>query len=197
MPGDREGMKSSPGHFSPADLFAIDPVKVAQTLIGSQLRFNGIGGFIVETEAYASDDPASHSFKGRSKRNAAMFGAPGTAYVYRSYGLHWCLNIVCRAGNAVLLRALEPQWGLDVMAARRATDVPTLLCAGPGRLAQALAVDHTVNGLSLFAFPFEFSFPAEPRPVISGARVGITRGADRPWRFGLVGSRFLSRAFAG
>ena len=190
-------MKSSDDHFSPADRFANDPVEIARALIGSQLRFNGIGGLIVETEAYAADDPASHSFKGPTLRNAAMFGPAGTAYVYRSYGLHWCRNIVCEAGNGVLLRALEPQWGLDVMAERRGTDLPALLCSGPGRLAQALAVDHAVNGLSLLTLPFEFSFPVEPCPVVSGTRIGITRAADRPWRFGLAGSRFLSRAFAG
>lgn len=126
-----------------------------------------------------------------------MFGLPGTAYVYRSYGLHWCLNIVCEAGNAVLLRALEPLWGLDVMAARRGTDLPALLCAGPGRLAQALAVDHAVNGLSLLASPFEFSFLVDQCPIVSGTRIGITRAVDRPWRFGLAGSKFLSRAFSG
>lgn len=189
-------MKSSTDHLSPANRFANDPVDVARALVGSHLRFNGIGGFIVETEAYAADDPASHSFKGPTLRNAAMFGPPGTAYVYRSYGLHWCVNIVCKAGNAVLLRALEPRWGLDVMAARRGTDLPALLCAGPGRLAQALAVDDSVNGLSLLAPPFEFSFPVEPVPIVSGTRIGISRAADKPWRFGLAGSRFLSRAFA-
>lgn len=190
---------SGRGHpaASTATRFANDPVEVARDIIGAELRLNGIGGLIVETEAYAADDPASHSFKGPTLRNAAMFGPPGTAYVYRSYGLHWCLNIVCEAGNAVLLRALEPRWGLELMAERRGTDLPALLCAGPGRLAQALAVDHSVNGLSLLAPPFELGFPVKPCPIVSGTRIGISRAADRRWRFGLEGSRFLSRAFAG
>ena len=178
-----------------AQRFAGDAVEIARALIGSQLRVDGIGGLVVETEAYRIDDPASHSFKGPTMRNAAMFGSPGTAYVYRSYGLHWCLNIVCEAGSAVLLRALEPRWGLGVMAARRATAVPTLLCAGPGRLAQAFAVDHAHNGVSLLHPPFEFSFPSQPQSVVIGERIGISRSTDKLWRFGLVGSRFLSRKF--
>jgi DNA-3-methyladenine glycosylase len=180
-----------------AQRFAGDAVEIARALIGSQLGVDGVGGLVVETEAYRIDDPASHSFRGPTMRNAAMFGSPGTAYVYRSYGLHWCLNIVCEAGSAVLLRALEPRWGLDVMATRRATAVPTLLCAGPGRLAQALAVDHAYNGVSLFHPPFEFSFPSQPQSVVVGERIGISRAADKPWRFGLAGSKFLSRGFPG
>ena len=174
---------------------ANDPVQVARDLIGAQLRVDGIGGVIVETEAYAADDPASHSYRGMTFRNAAMFGAPATAYIYRSYGLHWCLNVVCKAGNAVLLRALEPRWGLETMGERRGTHRPHLLCAGPGRLTQALAVDHTLNGLSLLAPPFDFVLAAEPQQIVSGPRIGISRATDRHWRFGLSGSRHLSRAF--
>lgn len=181
---------------SPArEHFSRHPAQVARALIGAELRLNGIGGLIVETEAYAADDPASHSYRGPTVRNAAMFGMAGTAYVYRSYGLHWCLNVVCEAGNAVLLRALEPRWDLETMAERRGTHLPRLLCAGPGRLAQALAVDHTLNGLSLTAPPFELKLPDEPQQVVCGTRIGISRAADRPWRFGLQGSRYLSRRF--
>lgn len=156
---------------------------------------NGIGGLIVETEAYAADDPASHSYCGPTARNAAMFGPPGTAYVYRSYGLHWCLNVVCEAGNAVLLRAIEPRWGLEAMAARRGAHPPRLLCAGPGRLTQALAVDHGHNSLPLTAPPFDLTLPLEPQQIVSGVRIGISRAVDRPWRFGLAGSRYVSRSF--
>jgi DNA-3-methyladenine glycosylase len=171
---------------------------VAAELIGCVLTVNGVGGVIVETEAYDGTDPASHSVNGPTPRNAVMFGPPGHAYVYRSYGLHWCLNFVCEpAGNgaAVLIRALEPTTGIEAMAARRGTGDLRKLCAGPGRLCQALAVDRSHNGMRLDAPPFAVLPAVTPPKVMAGTRIGITRGVDTVWRFGRSGSRYLSRPF--
>jgi DNA-3-methyladenine glycosylase len=174
-----------------AAFFDRHPVDVARDLIGVRLVVAGTGGMIVETEAYARDDPASHSFRGPTLRNAAMFGSPGTANVYRSYGLHWCLNIVCVPGSAVLLRAVEPDRSLDVMRTRRGLQAERLLCAGPGRLAQALGVDASWNGR-----PLSDLLERKSRPVlVTGRRVGISKAVDREWRFGAAGSAFLSRPF--
>jgi DNA-3-methyladenine glycosylase len=173
---------------------------VARQLIGARLLVDGVGGVIVETEAYDVQDPASHSFSGPSVRNAAMFGPPGCAYVYRSYGIHWCLNMVCREaghGAGVLIRALQPTDGLERMRERRGLDDVRLLCAGPGRLGQALGIDRSFNGLRLDRPPFAL-LPAEPGQegvVVAGPRVGISKAVEQPWRFGLAGSRFLSRPF--
>lgn len=184
--------------MSPLD-FAADAVSVARHLIGWTLLVDGVGGPIVETEAYEGDDPASHSFAGRTLRNAAMFGPPGRAYVYRSYGIHWCLNVVTGPdghGAAVLIRALEPRHGVDVMAARRGLADPRRLAAGPGRLTQALAVTRAHDGLALDAAPFRLTPPEAPvGAILAGPRIGITRAAERPWRFGLAGSPHLSRPF--
>jgi DNA-3-methyladenine glycosylase len=173
------------------------PDAVARRLIGATLTFAGVGGIVVETEAYDADDPASHSFAGQTLRNAAMFGRPGTAYVYRSYGLHWCLNLVCgsRPGGAVLFRALQPVEGLEAMVERRGTDNPRLLCAGPGRLCQALDVTGAVNGASMLTEPFRLTLDMSSRAVACGRRIGISKAQDRPWRFGLAGSPYLSRRF--
>ena len=171
---------------------------VAAELIGCVLTVDGVGGVIVETEAYDGADPASHSVNGMTPRNAAMFGPPGRAYVYRSYGIHWCLNFVCEPegnGAAVLIRALEPTAGIADMAARRGTDDPRKLCAGPGRLCQALAVDRSHDGMRLDAPPFEITPALSPPLVAAGIRIGITRGVETHWRFGWSGSRFLSRPF--
>jgi DNA-3-methyladenine glycosylase len=168
----------------------------AHALVGCTLLVDGVGGVIVETEAYAGDDPASHSFPGRTRRNATMFGAPGRLYVYRSYGIHWCANVVCEpagVGAAVLLRALEPTHGLETMRLRRRLDDPRLLCSGPGRLTQALGITHEHDGLGLDRPPFQLVAPDGPVEVVASARIGISRAGDRPWRYVLSGSPFVSR----
>jgi DNA-3-methyladenine glycosylase len=157
---------------------------------------DGVGGVLVEVEAYARDDPASHTYRGRTPRNAAMFGPPGHAYVYRSYGIHHCLNFVCGDdgdGAAVLIRALEPLHGLETMRERRGVDDPRLLCAGPGRLCEALAVTLVHDGLPLDEPPFLLLPRAAEPEVVATTRVGITRAAELPWRYAARGSRFLSR----
>ncbi len=173
--------------------------QVAQQLIGTCLLVDGVGGRIVETEAYDASDPASHSFAGLTVRNAAMFGPSGHVYVYRSYGLHWCMNLVCREaghGAGVLIRALEPQAGLAQMQARRGLHDIRRLCKGPGCVAQALDITGAHNGMSLAAWPFELRAADRPVPLITGVRVGISKAAHQPWRFGLQGSPFISRPFA-
>jgi DNA-3-methyladenine glycosylase len=179
-----------------AELFARSVHEVAPELIGVTLLVDGVGGSIVEAEAYDHEDPASHGYRGRTPRNAAMFGPPGHAYVYRSYGIHWCLNLVCEeegTANAVLLRALEPTHGLDVMRERRGLDDPRLLCSGPGRLCQALGVTREHDGLPLDRPPFELLERDRDVEVVAGPRIGITRAAELPWRYVEAGSRFVSR----
>ena len=180
----------------PKDFFARSVHDVAPDLIGVTLLVDGIGGPIVEVEAYDHEDPAAHGYGGRTERNASMFGPPGQAYVYRSYGIHWCLNFVCEAegsASAVLIRALEPAHGLDTMRERRGLDDPRLLCAGPGRLCQALGITRVHDGFALDEPPFELvRREAEPQ-IAAGPRIGITKAADRPWRYGIAGSRYLSR----
>jgi DNA-3-methyladenine glycosylase len=180
----------------PAELFARSVHEVAPELIGVTLLVDGVGGRIVEAEAYDHEDPASHGYRGRTPRNAAMFGPPGHAYVYRSYGIHWCLNLVCEeegTANAVLLRALEPTHGLDVMRERRGLEDPRLLCSGPGRLCQALGVTREHDGLPLDRPPFELLERDRDVEVVAGPRIGITRAAELPWRYVEAGSRFVSR----
>jgi DNA-3-methyladenine glycosylase len=175
-----------------------DSVHVAQQLIGATLLVDGVGGRIVETEAYDRDDAASHSFAGPTRRNAVMFGPPGHAYVYRSYGIHWCLNIVCREaghGAGVLIRALEPLEGIARMRERRRVDDVRRLCSGPGRVGQALAITPEHNGLPVTAPPFELHPPRAAVQLVCGPRVGISKAVDAPWRFGLAGSPCLSRPF--
>lgn len=203
-----ERLPAPPLPLAPAVIdFAAPAHEVARRLIGVTLLVDGVGGRIVETEAYDQADPASHTFGGPTARNAAMFGPPGCAYVYRSYGLHWCINTVCREaghGAGVLLRALEPTHGIDTMRARRGLHDLRLLCAGPGRLAQALGIDAGFNGRPLGQPPFALleptgagaDHPQSAVAVVAGPRIGISKAVDVPWRFGLRGSRYLSRAFA-
>ena len=172
--------------------------EVAPDLIGVTLLVGGVGGPIVEVEAYHHTDPASHSFGGRTARNAAMYGPAGHAYVYRSYGIHWCLNFVCEGSgvaSAVLIRALAPNAGVDVMRRRRGTDDDRLLCSGPGRLGTALAITAAHNGLALDRAPFALLARTDRIDVVAGPRIGITKAAEQPWRYGLAGSPHLSRPF--
>lgn len=175
--------------------FSRSAVAVAREVIGAELLVDGIGGIVVESEAYEPDDPASHAYRGETKRNRAMFGPSGHAYVYRSYGLHWCLNFVCLPGSAVLIRALEPTRGMDRMIERRGTDRPRLLCSGPGRLTQALGIDGSMDGRPLDKPPFSLTLGTGDRPIATGPRIGITRAVDFQWRFGLAGSPSLSSRF--
>lgn len=169
-----------------------DPVAAARDLIGWTLLVDGVGGVVVEAEAYREDDPASHSHRGQTPRNASMFGPPGHLYVYRSYGIHWCVNVVCGpvgTGAAVLVRALEPTHGLDLMRARRGVSDPLRLARGPGNVGAALGAGPALDGA-----PADLRPPAKrPAEVVSGPRVGITRAAERPWRFAAAGSPFVSR----
>jgi DNA-3-methyladenine glycosylase len=179
--------------------FARSVHHVAPNLIGATLLAGGVGGVIVEVEAYHHTDPAAHSFNGRTERNAVMFGPPGHAYVYRSYGIHWCLNFVCEAegsASAVLIRALEPTEGLPAMRRRRGLKDERLLCAGPGRLAEALGITRERhNGLRLDREPFRIFAREGEADIIAGPRIGISKAVEEPWRYGLKGSRFLSRKF--
>ena len=180
------------------EFFARSVHEAAPELIGATLLVDGVGGTIVEVEAYDQDDPASHGFRGPTPRTASMFGPPGHAYVYRSYGIHWCLNLVCAAegrAEAALVRALEPTSGLETMRERRSLDAKRELCSGPGKLCQALGITRALDGLALDESPFELlAREAEPQLAV-GPRIGITRAVDKPWRYGLAGSPFLSRRF--
>ena len=176
--------------------FERDAVTVARALIGVEVLVDGVGGPIVETEAYDAGDPASHSFRGPTARNAVLFGPHGHAYIYRIYGLHWCMNFVCSPVSAVLIRAIEPRHGIEQMVERRGTGDIRLLCSGPGRLCQALAVDNSLDGAPLDTPPLELRAADAPRTLAVGVRIGISKAVDTPWRFGEAGSRFLSKPFA-
>ena len=176
--------------------FADDSSSVARQLIGVTVLVDGVGGRIVETEAYDRLDPASHTYGGMTPRNVAMFGPPAHAYVYRSYGIYWCLNFVCREaghGAGVLIRAIEPLAGIDAMRERRGVEELRLLCSGPGKVCQALGVSHLQNRLALDAPPFTLLARAEAFAVQSGPRIGISRAMETPWRFVLAGSPYLSK----
>jgi DNA-3-methyladenine glycosylase len=164
--------------------------------VGATFLVDGVGGIVVETEAYAADDPASHSYRGRTARNATMFGPAGHLYVYRSYGIHWCANVVCGEegfGAAVLLRALEPTHGVVDMQARRGVDDIALLCSGPGRLCQALGITGEHDGLPLDRGRLGLYKASETAETVASPRIGITRARDLPWRYSLRSSPFVSR----
>lgn len=196
-PPSRPAATSRPGRLG-RSFFDRSVHAVAPDLIGATLMFDGVGGIVVEVEAYHHTDPAAHSFAGRTVRNAVMFGPPGFAYVYRSYGLHWCVNFVCEtvgSASAILIRAIEPTAGLAVMRRRRGTDDLRLLCSGPGRLCQALGIDIGQNGLPLDRSPIALYERQGRAEIVTGPRIGISKAADLPWRYGLKDSAFLSRPF--
>jgi DNA-3-methyladenine glycosylase len=171
---------------------------VAPDLIGATLLVDGIGGLIVEVEAYHHTDPAAHSFRGPTPRNQVMFGPPGYAYVYRSYGIHWCVNFVCEqegSASAVLIRALQPTHGIPLMRRRRRLHDERSLCSGPGKLTEALAITEAHNALPLDSPPIALYARVGKAHLASGVRIGITKAMELPWRYGLKGSRFLSKPF--
>ena len=174
--------------------------EVAPELIGATLLFRGAGGVIVEVEAYHHTEPAAHSFNGQTPRNAVMFGPPGYSYVYRSYGIHWCVNFVCErkgSASAILIRALAPTEGIAAMRRRRGLGGgdDRQLCSGPGKLCQALGITIAHNALPLDAAPFEIRARTTEPEIAVGVRIGITKAADLSWRYGIKGSPFLSRPF--
>jgi DNA-3-methyladenine glycosylase len=177
--------------------------EVARELIGCELAVGETAGIIVETEAYEAADPACHAYIGRTARNEVLFGPPGHVYVYLSYGIHSLLNFVTEPeGNAsaVLIRALEPTEGIDLMRERRGRDEIEQLCSGPGKLTEALGVDLSLNGADLFAPPFELADPDSAwakAEITASPRIGITKAAELPWRYCLSGSRFVSRPWPG
>jgi DNA-3-methyladenine glycosylase len=178
--------------------FSRSVLEVAPDLIGATLLFGGVGGRLVEVEAYHHTDPAAHSYRGPTERNSVMFGPPGYAYVYRSYGIHWCVNFVCEekgSASAVLIRALEPTVGLSAMRRRRGLSDERLLCSGPGRLCEALGITGKHNGLALDAPPFALFAREADVEIVAGPRIGLTKAVDKPWRYGEKGSRFLSKPF--
>jgi DNA-3-methyladenine glycosylase len=178
--------------------FARSVHEVAPDLIGATLLVNGVGGIIVEVEAYHHTEPAAHSFRGPTPRNQVMFGPPGVAYVYRSYGIHWCVNFVCEkegSASAVLIRALQPTHGIPAMRRRRHLDDERALCSGPGKLTEALGITIAHNGLPLDAPPIALHARAEKPEIVAGVRIGITKAVELPWRYGLKGSKFLSKRF--
>ncbi|MDO9060881.1 MAG: DNA-3-methyladenine glycosylase [Bradyrhizobium sp.] len=189
---------ANPGRPLKRAFFGRSVHEVAPGLIGATLLVDGVGGIIVEVEAYHHTDPAAHSFRGPTPRNLVMFGPPGFAYVYRSYGIHWCVNFVCEkegSASAVLIRALEPTHGIAAMRRRRGLHDERTLCSGPGKLTEALAITDAHNGLALDAPPIALLARIKKPEIVAGVRIGITKAVELPWRYGLKGSRFLSKVF--
>lgn len=190
---------ASLGPLLTRDFFARSVHKVAPDLIGATLLFKGVGGVIVEVEAYHHTDPAAHSFNGETPRNRVMFGPPGFAYVYRSYGIHWCVNFVCEkegSASAVLIRALAPTHGIPTMRRRRGLNDERALCSGPGKLTEALGISGKHNGLALDGPLFAVHARDRKPEIVKGVRIGITRAMELPWRYGMKGSAFVSKRFA-
>ena len=183
------------GGMASTKFLAREAALVAPELLGATFLVDGVGGLIVEVEAYHPTDPASHSFRGPTPRNGAMFAGPGRVYVYRSYGIHWCVNFVCANASAVLIRALEPTAGLAQMRERRGLEDIRALCSGPGKLCAALGITKAHDGLMLDAPPFSLKLARKPAALAVGKRIGITKAVDIPWRFGVAGSRYLSKPF--
>jgi DNA-3-methyladenine glycosylase len=178
--------------------FARSVHEIAPDLIGVTLLVDGVGGVIVEVEAYHHTEPAAHSFRGPTPRNLVMFGPPGVAYVYRSYGIHWCVNFVCEeagSASAVLIRALQPTHGIPAMRRRRGLHDERSLCSGPGKLCEALGITDKHNGLALDAPPIALYGRLDKPEIVSGIRIGLTKAVELPWRYGLKGSKFLSKPF--
>jgi len=178
--------------------FARSVHEVAPDLIGATLLVDGVGGVIVEVEAYHHTEPAAHSFNGPTPRNQVMFGPPGFSYVYRSYGIHWCVNFVCEeagSASAVLIRALQPTHGIPVMRRRRRLDDERSLCSGPGKLCEALCITIKHSELPLDQPPIALHARIGEVEIVTGVRIGLTKAVELPWRYGLKGSRFLSKPF--
>jgi DNA-3-methyladenine glycosylase len=188
----------SPGPRLRKSFFARSVHEVAPDLIGATFLVNGVGGIIVEVEAYDQTDPAAHSFRGPTPRNAVMFGPPGYTYVYLSYGLNWCVNFVCQAAGSaagVLLRAIEPTHGLAAMRQRRGVTDAKALCSGPGKLCEALAITKALGELPIDRSPIALHARSGGAEIATGVRIGLTKAVDLPWRYGLKGSKYLSKRF--
>ena len=200
MLGSSPGMTATMPTVSSIDrrFFARSVHKVAPDLIGMTVLFKGVGGVIVEVEAYHESEPAAHSYGGMTARNAVMFGPPGYAYVYRSYGIHWCVNLVCEkegSASAVLIRALQPTHGIPAMRRRRGLHDERSLCSGPGKLCEALGITIAHSELPLDASPYALYARVGKPEVVTGLRIGITKAVELPWRYGLKDSKFVSKRF--
>ena len=198
MAQNRTSSEQTPGKPLKRAFFGRSVHEVAPDLIGTTLLVDGVGGIIVEVEAYHHTEPAAHSFRGPTPRNLVMFGPPGFAYVYRSYGIHWCVNFVCEkegSASAVLIRALQPTHGIPAMRRRRGLHDERSLCSGPGKLCEALGITDKHNGLALDAPPFVLHARLGKADVVNGVRIGLTKAVELPWRYGLKDSRFLSKPF--
>ncbi len=198
MAQNRTSNPQTPGRPLKRAFFARSVHEIAPDLVGATLLVDGVGGIIVEVEAYHHSDPAAHSFRGPTPRNLVMFGPPGFAYVYRSYGIHWCVNFVCEkqgSASAVLIRALQPTHGIPAMRRRRGLHDERALCSGPGKLCEALGITDKHNGMALDAPPIALHARAAKPEIVIGVRIGITKAVELPWRYGLKGSKFLSKRF--